>query len=70
MSSNTRWLNGKKIVSGECSACGEVLPWDRKSTLCLECENEIKHGTIPPPTTLMHDAGGGTRVVRKGTEMS
>ncbi len=54
----------------ECKSCGEVLPWDRKSSRCEECDDERHKGIIPTATTLMHDAGGGTRVIRSGKEMT
>jgi hypothetical protein len=41
-----------------------------RRTRCETCARELSLGTIPRLATTMHDAGGGTRVIRSGKEMT
>lgn len=41
-----------------------------RKTRCESCARELAIGTIPRLASTMHSAGGGTRVIRSGKEMT
>lgn len=43
---------------------------EHRKTRCEACARELALGTIPRLATTMHNAGGGTRVIRSGKEMT